>query len=189
MTEKRTFIAIPLPDNVKLHLKRVQDLLEPLSDGVKWVDHYNMHITLKFLGETPEWMLEDVKNEFFRIASDVRPFKMTLSRLGQFPREGDPRILWAGVQKVPPVVYRLSDEFNTGFMALGFDDSGKKFKPHITLGRVKHKIHEDFIPSFYDIELEPLVFDVKQLVWYESTHRHGELKYVPLEEYTLSSKQ
>ena len=185
MAEKRTFIAIPLPDDIKTYLKRVHDLLEPISEGIKWVDPVNMHITLKFLGETPEWMLEDVKNEFIRIASNVEPFQMTLKHLGQFPKEGDPRILWAGLQKVPPVVYALSDEFNAGYMAKGFDDSGKKFKPHITLGRVKHRLNEDFIPSFYDIELEPLVFDVKKLVWYESTHRHKELKYVPLEEYSL----
>jgi 2'-5' RNA ligase len=185
MTDKRTFIAIPLPDEIKTYLARVKDLLEPVSDGVKWVDPVNMHITLKFLGDTPEWLLDDVKNEFFRIASDVRPFHMQLKHLGQFPREGDPRILWAGLQKVPPVVYRLSDEFNTGFLALGFDDTGKRFKPHITLGRVKQKLHEDLVPSFYDIEMEPIVFDVKKLVWFESTHRHGHLKYVPLEEYSL----
>lgn len=185
MTDKRTFIAIPLPTEMKNYLKRVPDLLEPVSDGVKWVDPSLMHITLKFLGDTPERMLEDVRKEFIRVASEVEAFDLQLKTLGQFPKTGDPRVLWAGLQKIPPVVYRLSDEFNTAYMALGFDDTGKRFSPHITLGRVKHKLHEDLIPSYYDIELEPRTFTVDRLIWFESTHRQGSLKYVPLEEYCL----
>lgn len=188
MSEKRTFIAIPLPKEIKTYLGRVKTLLDPISDGVKWVDPSLMHITLKFLGSTPDWMLEDVKKEFIRIASDVSAFDIQLKKLGQFPKEGEPRVLWAGLQKIPPVVYRLSDEFNTGYLALGFDDTGKRFSPHITLGRVKHKIHENLISSFYDIELEPLSFKVDRLVWFESTHRQGKLKYVLLEECSLSKE-
>ena len=38
MADKRTFIAIPLPDPIREHLKRVQTLLEPVSKGIKWTD-------------------------------------------------------------------------------------------------------------------------------------------------------
>ena len=185
MSEIRTFIAIPLPEKVKKELGRVKELLDPFSDGVKWTDEDNLHITMKFLGETPDWMMEDVKKEFKRICSGIDSFEIQLQQLGQFPKEGDPRILWAGLQKIPPVVYGLSDEFNAGYMALGFDDSGKKFAPHITLARVKRRIHEDLIPSFYDIQIESLVFKIDKIVLYESTHKRGALKYVPIEEYSL----
>lgn len=166
----------------------VQTQLESVSEGVKWTDPELLHITLKFLGDTPDWILEDVRNEFKRIVSNVEPFQLQLSDLGQFPREGEPRILWAGLQKSPHVVYQLSDEMNTGFIAMGFDDTGKRFAPHITLGRIKHKVHEDLLSTFYDITLEPEVFEIDRIIWYESCYRQGKLAYLPLEEYKLKSQ-
>ncbi len=188
MADLRTFIAIALPDPIKEQLEKVQSLLEPVSDGIKWMDPDLLHITLKFLGDTPDWMLENVRNEFKRIVSDIKPFQLQLNGLGQFPKEGEPRILWAGMQKTPPIVYKLSDELNTAFFAMGFDDTGKRFSPHITLGRVKHKLHEDLITSFYDVILEETIFTVEKIIWYESSHRHGKLEYLPLEEFKLNSK-
>ncbi|MEA2076587.1 MAG: RNA 2',3'-cyclic phosphodiesterase [Candidatus Marinimicrobia bacterium] len=188
MADKRTFIAIALPDTVKEQLGKIQSLLEPVSDGIKWIDPKLMHITLKFLGDTPEWLLDNVRSEFKRIVSNIKPFQLQLKGLGQFPKEGEPRILWAGMQKNPYIVYKLSDELNTAFIAMDFDDTGKRFSPHITLGRVKHKLHDDLISSYYDINLEENVFTIDKIIWYESCHRHGKLAYLPLEEYILKSK-
>lgn len=187
MSDKRTFIAIPLPKTVKDQLGKVQSLLASISEGIKWVDPSLMHITVKFLGDTPEWMLEDVRQEFIRIAGDIEAFELQLKDLGQFPKKGEPRVLWAGLQKIPAVVYKLSDELNTGFVSLGFDDTGKRFSPHITLGRIKHKLHEDLIPSFYDILIDEKVFPVDKIIWYESCHLDGKLQYIPLEECVLKS--
>lgn len=185
MTDKRLFIAIPLPDDIKKELHRVQSMLKPISEGIKWTNQDLMHVTLKFLGETPSWILEDVKNEFKRIVESTEKFEMQLSVLGQFPKEGDPRIMIAGLQKSPQIVYKLCDELNTGYLALGFDDTGKKFHPHITIGRIKHKYHEDLLSSYYDIAIEPMVFKVEKIVLFESCYPHGKLDYVPLEEITL----
>ncbi|MFA6618244.1 MAG: RNA 2',3'-cyclic phosphodiesterase [Candidatus Neomarinimicrobiota bacterium] len=184
MSEKRIFIAIPLPEKVKEELGRVRELLDPLSEGIKWTDIENLHITLKFLGETPEWVMDDVRQEFKRICSGLKSFQLQLSDLTQFPKTGDPRILLAGLQKVPALVYKLSDELNTGFLSMGYDDTGKKFLPHITLGRVKQKIHEDFLPAFYDIPLEDIVFTVDKIVLYESKYQR-DLKYLTIEECKL----
>ncbi len=185
MSDKRLFIALPLPKDIKEKLAGVQQLLEPISEGVKWVEEDNLHITLKFLGETPERMMDEVIDEFDRICENIEPFELQIKDLGQFPKDGDPKILWAGLQKVPPVVYRLSDEFNTGYLSMGFDNSGKKFAPHISLARTKSKLHEELIPSYYDIQLEASVFKVDKIVLYESTHKRGALKYTPVKEYLL----
>ncbi|MDZ7821752.1 MAG: RNA 2',3'-cyclic phosphodiesterase [Candidatus Marinimicrobia bacterium] len=129
MKQKRTFIAIPLPQHIRDILHEVQCLLEPVSQGIKWVDTERMHITLKFLGSTPERLLEDVGKEFLEITEGVSPFKLQLGSLGHFPRQGDPRVLWAGMQKIPGRMYRLSDELNTAYISRGFDDTGKRFSP------------------------------------------------------------
>ncbi len=185
MSNKRTFIALPLPDPIKAILQNIQEVLAPVSQGIKWVDPELTHITLKFLGDTPERMLEDVREEFIRIVTPTKAFELQLKTVGQFPREGDPRVLWVGLQQIPGMVYRLSDELNAGYISLGFDDTGKRFSPHITLGRVKQKLHDDFVQHFNDININPEIFTVDRIIWYESRHKNGRLNYLPLEEYIL----
>ncbi|MDZ7797219.1 MAG: RNA 2',3'-cyclic phosphodiesterase [Candidatus Marinimicrobia bacterium] len=90
MKNKRTFIAIPLPPHIRDILQGVQKILDPVSQGIKWVDPELMHITLKFLGSTPERLLEDVRKEFLEITAPVSPFRLQLSSLGHFPRKADP---------------------------------------------------------------------------------------------------
>lgn len=188
MKNKRTFIAIPLPQHIRDILQGVQEILDPVSQGIKWVDPELMHITLKFLGSTPERLLEDVRKEFLEITEPVGPFRLQLSSLGHFPRKADPRVLWAGLQKIPGRIYRLSDELNTAYISRGFDDTGKRFSPHITLGRVKRKLHEDFLQEYYQLELKQEFFDVDRIIWYESCHRDRKLTYIPLEEQKLTLK-
>jgi 2'-5' RNA ligase len=187
MKNKRTFIAIPVPEHIRGILREVQEYMEPVSRGVKWVDPELMHITLKFLGGTPERLLEDVGRDFREITAKTEAFKLQLKDLGHFPRTGDPRVLWAGLQKVPGRVYRLSDELNTAFLAYNFDDTGKRFSPHITLGRVKKKLHPDFTEQYYQIDLKEEIFEVDRIIWYESCHKEGKLQYLPLEEQQLKS--
>ncbi|MBW6458534.1 MAG: RNA 2',3'-cyclic phosphodiesterase [FCB group bacterium] len=186
MTSKRTFIAFPLPETVTARMKRIQKMLDPVSDGVKWVRPELMHITIKFLGDTPDYMLENIRKEFLNICTESRSFEAQFKKLGQFPREGDPRVLMAEIQGLPGHVFRLSDELNTTFVSLGFDDSGKRFSPHITIGRIKHKPHVDLIRQYYEIELPPEKFEIDRIIWYESCYKDGKLTYLPLEEILLN---
>jgi RNA 2',3'-cyclic 3'-phosphodiesterase len=186
MRDKRTFIAFPVPETVTDRLKAIQKMLAPVSEGVKWVRPDLMHMTIKFLGETPDYMMENIRSSFLSMAEGMEPFRAKFSKLGQFPREGEARVLLADIQNIPAAVFCLSDELNTTFVSMGFDDSGKRFSPHITIGRIKHKPHEDLIRQYYEIELPPEEFEIDRIIWYESCHKNGKLMYLPLEEKNLN---
>ena len=49
----RTFVAIEIPEPLKLHLDRsVEEIRSGLMDGlIRWVRLESIHLTLKFLGE------------------------------------------------------------------------------------------------------------------------------------------
>ncbi len=193
MNSRRTFIAIPLPEQLRQSLDLVRQTLDPSSNAVTWVRPELMHITLKFLGDTPERIMHTVGEIFLSTCSKISSFKLKIKKdTGSFPKMGEPRVLWAGLQNIPGELYSLSDELNTAYVALGFDDSGKRFSPHISLARVKEKPHPSLIPAFLDYEFPEEEFWVKRIIWYESCHRKGKLCYLPLEECKLqeySTKQ
>lgn len=185
MDYKRTFIGIPLPEQIRESLDAVRKDLEPLSRGITWVRPELMHITLKFLGETPERMMHSVREVFMNSSCNYPALKLKLRNTGYFPREGEPRVLWAGLQQIPGELYRLSDELNIAYVSMGFEDSGKRFSPHITLARIKQKPDPQLLNDFLEHPLLAEEFWVDRIIWYESCHRNGKLCYLPLEESRL----
>ncbi|MDD3094753.1 MAG: RNA 2',3'-cyclic phosphodiesterase [bacterium] len=185
MDFKRTFIGIPLPEVLRDRLDAIRRELMPISKGLVWVRPELMHITIKFLGETPERMMDSVREVFLSSTRNFRSLKLKLHETGYFPLVGEPRVLWAGLQNIPGEFYRLSDELNTAYVSLGFDDSGKRFSPHITLARIKHKPDPQLVSRFLEQDIQAEEFFADRIIWYESVHKNGKLTYLPLEESKL----
>ena len=133
MAMVRTFFAVRVPE---CHF--TSDLLEGLrgaGENVKVVDGANLHITLKFLGETPEKDLDAISN---KIREDVTtpPFDMTVKGTGYFRRKSAPSALWAGVED-GGMMSQLASQVDDITGCFGFEKERRKFKPHLTLARVK----------------------------------------------------
>ena len=102
----RLFIAIPLPPDVA---HRASALLPPALPGLRRVQPENLHVTLAFLGETPESRLPDVAAAAEHAARAVRRFRLVFDRTGRFPERGRPRVLWLGFADGLPCVQRLGE--------------------------------------------------------------------------------
>jgi len=139
MTTVRTFIAIELDRELKDQLRRVQDQLraQGVTRGVRWVQPDGIHLTLKFLGDTPLEKVEEVKAALARAATEVNPFYFSVSGLGCFPNLRQPRVVWVGLQEPTGTVVRLRDAVEAQVAPLGFPTEGRPFSPHLTLGRVQ----------------------------------------------------
>jgi 2'-5' RNA ligase len=123
----RAFLALPLPDEV-LSALRVQQFLLPLP---KKTDPDGFHLTLVFLGEQPEPVLEAAHERFSEIR--VPPFPLSLKSLGLFggPK---PRAAWAGVATSEPLI-RLQAKLDHAARSAGIETESRRFHPHVTLGR------------------------------------------------------
>jgi 2'-5' RNA ligase len=123
----RLFVAVDLPDAIRARL------VEARKDfpGLRWTPPENMHLTLRFLGETGRQ--EAVRNALR--AAHVAPFSLRLSALGLFERRHH-TILWAGLENSAPLsaLKRQVDDLLAG--ALGLERE-RAFSPHITLCRVR----------------------------------------------------
>jgi len=139
MTTLRTFIAIELEQELKDQLFRVQDQLraQGVARGVRWVQPEGIHLTLKFLGDTPLERIEEVKAALARAAAKVDPFSFSISGLGCFPNTRQPRVVWVGLQEPTGAMVRLRDAVEAQVAPLGFPTENRAFSPHLTLGRVQ----------------------------------------------------
>jgi 2'-5' RNA ligase len=130
----RAFIAIqvaPLPPLLQLISE-----LEQLGGPVKAVAAGNLHITLRFLGETDESSLPAVTQAIEQAASSRRAFDFQLAGVGAFPSVSRPSVVWVGARGDGPLLDLVS-ELNPGIDALGFGGDARPFVTHLTIARVK----------------------------------------------------
>lgn len=139
MASIRAFIAVELSAEVKAVLHEVASTLEKeVAPGVvKWVQPERMHLTFRFLGDTPLEKLDDLSAALDRVALAHEPFSLTLDSLGCFPNERRPRVIWVGVQGDVTDAIRLRGSLDEALQELGWDREDRAFQPHLTLGRVK----------------------------------------------------
>ncbi|HUS79139.1 MAG TPA: RNA 2',3'-cyclic phosphodiesterase [Patescibacteria group bacterium] len=132
----RSFIAVEFDDPVILgSLGRVQRTLEGTGADIKSVEGENMHLTLKFLGDVEEVLLEEVKEFVTRV--EFQPFEMELRGIGAFPNLRRPRVVWAGVSRGVSEMEAVFNDLEAGLSKLGFRREGRRFSPHLTLARVR----------------------------------------------------
>ncbi len=133
----RAFVAIELSDLVRQELSRIVDELKPAGDGVKWLDPSSMHITLKFLGDVPLGVIEDLKLVIENVSSSHSCFGIRMGEVGVFPGWRSPRVIWMGIDSGASELVEIAGRLESAFSGYGFPAEGKKFVPHITLGRVR----------------------------------------------------
>jgi len=124
----RAFIALPLPEGVRSQLAVTQFLL-PLPRPIPVA---NMHLTLTFLGDQPEPLLEEVHDALASLHAP--PLTLAIDGLGVFG--GDkPRNVHARLAPAP-ALDQLQARVVRAVRGVGVALDGKKFVPHVTLGRM-----------------------------------------------------
>ena len=106
-------------------------------DRITWVDPKNIHITLKFFGETEEGQVPHISSILREITQKYRPFELRLTGTGVFGSSYQPRVAWIGIEDNPALI-RLGQEILDAMEAIGFKKDRQNFVPHLTLGRIKY---------------------------------------------------
>jgi len=138
--EIRSFVAIELPEELKSHLAEIQRILKRQTGSapIRWVDVNGIHLTLKFLGNVPAGQIEAVGAALARACAGVAPFALSVGGLGCFPNFNRPNVVWVGVGGDMAVLERLHAQIEAQIAPLGYPTEKREFRPHLTLGRVRH---------------------------------------------------
>ena len=166
---KRLFIAIKIkPDAV--FLEQFREMKEVLKhEPVKWVEEHNIHITLKFLGETNELLLPVIGKALDEVARSTKAFRFCLEGLGIFGSSYQPRVLWIGIKPYEKLA-GLMAAVHTALELQGFEKDRQNLVPHLTLGRIKFlndkKLFQEVVDDFRDISSSPIT--AAGMILYES---------------------
>jgi RNA 2',3'-cyclic 3'-phosphodiesterase len=99
-----------------------------------------MHVTLAFLGETPEERLPDVTAAVEAAASSVTAFDIEIDHPGRFPPTGKPRVVWLGFGAGAPATLALGDRVRSELARRQITFDRKPLRAHITLARVREDV-------------------------------------------------
>ncbi|MFW6448965.1 MAG: RNA 2',3'-cyclic phosphodiesterase [Halobacteriota archaeon] len=135
----RLFVSVDLPEALADAIASVQ---EPLAeaDGIRPVEPTQAHVTLKFLGETPESRVPAVVAglEEAVATAGIGPFDVGLAGLGVFPSLEYISVVWVGVDDGADELCTLHEAVERALVDRGFEEESHDFTPHVTVARMDH---------------------------------------------------
>jgi len=138
----RTFIAIPLPLSVQSGIDKLVRSLRSHGDEVKWVETKNLHVTLKFLGDTHLNDLPQLIQTVTRSVQQIDSFDLVFHGIGVFPNWESPKTIWIGCREGSEELRHLAESIGNGLLPLGYPLETRRFSPHLTIGRIKKASQE-----------------------------------------------
>lgn len=143
-------------------ISSLYDILKTPS-SVRWVNKENLHITMKFLGETEKKAA--IEEKMKEIRKEFSPFKVSLKGVGAFPSPKRARILWVGIEEGLKNLTELFTAIDEKMHVLGFEKEKRNFTPHITFARVKKGKYR--LPENVEFYFES--FPVNEVTLFKST--------------------
>jgi len=131
----RCFVAAKIDSNQKI--KSFIDELSRSDAKIKTVESKNLHITFKFLGDTPVDRIDDVVSALKKACQDVSSFELSVEGVGVFPKREYVKVVWIGLKKGEVKLKELASSIDEELQKIGFSAEKRKFSSHVTVGRVK----------------------------------------------------
>jgi len=132
----RSFIAIELPDDIRRSMADLIAEIRKTKTDVTWVPAENIHLTLKFLGNTDDSLIPKIKERISKKLSHYNVFYIKIVGVGCFPSEKRPRVLWIGIEN-SAVLNSIQKDLDAEVAGFGFAPDDRPFSPHLTIGRVR----------------------------------------------------
>ncbi len=181
----RIFIGIPFKDKDKERLQKIQKTVKEKSEGGRFAEPENFHLTLKFIGEIQEEKIQAISEVIKKAAGEVPPFKMVLQGFGVF-RKGKTCIPWLGVQEGQEGLGELQGKIEGGLEEIGFKKESRPFQPHMTFGRKVQLSSSEETYLQEVLKKEQVSMEVTSVAIMESTRIEGKLVYPVIHECSLS---
>jgi len=137
----RAFIAMEISEEVRAKLSGLQTDLQKLYAEARWVRCDDMHLTLVFLGEIAEDIVDVIAGAMDEVAKNAVPFSYEIAGLGFFGPPRAPRVIWAGAKGNIQPLLSAQSALVTSLKELGFTLEERPFAPHLTLARLKFPKH------------------------------------------------
>ena len=144
----------------------------------------NYHVTLRFIGETPRHVAEEVDHAL--LALKARGFSLALAGVGTFGKGGRSNTLWVGVERNPQLDH-LRSKIETALQRCGLEPERRRFQPHLTLARLDNPVEAKlaaFVQAHNLFRAEPV--PVEHFTLFSSLLGKDQAVYTAEVEYALA---
>jgi len=182
----RLFISVNCDDKVKNQLLTVQNKIKSQSVKGNFSLPENLHLTLVFIGETPEDKVQVITSVIDQaLKPGVDPFTLTFSTVGCYTHSKK-ELWWIGtdhndtrLNDLNTIRQRIAD----GLLSKGVNFDNRPFNPHITLGReIKHA-------SPIIIPKQEIMYPVNHISLMKSERVSGKLTYTEIWDWGLGTRE
>ena len=128
----RLFVALDIDDAIRERIARFMEGVQGFASDARWVNPESLHVTLKFIGEQPEPVVEQIKLALGTVSAVSA--EIQFRGYGFFPTTKSARIFWVGMEAGPELA-SLAAAIDEKTAALGVPKEMRAFSPHLTLAR------------------------------------------------------
>jgi len=147
----RLFVSVDLPPQFEPKVRDLQSHLRGTRADLGFTKPQQAHLTMKFVGNTPEERLDDIADVLDEAAATVEPFEVALGGTGVFPSRDYVSVVWVGVREGVEELTRLHDALEEGTVGRGLaDEEEHEYKPHVTLARMDSGRGKSEVLKFVD---------------------------------------
>lgn len=179
----KLFAGVDLDERVRGACSDVAERLRNAGFNARFEAPEKLHITLAFLGWVDPENVDAVREALTAVAQSIAPFELTLDKLGAFPHERKPRVVWVGAREQGAAFRTLTRSARTAYEALGFTFD-KEAVAHVTIARVKRG--EAHLPS---LDIKPMKLTVRELTLFESIPTARTTRYEARARYPLKGQK
>lgn len=181
--KRRLFVAIDFPAETKSEFQRLAKKLIRTYPVIRGEKELNLHLTLKFLGQTvvePETILSSLRQKLESFSA----FRVNFGTLGVIMNKAAAVIV--EVEKSEELM-RLYHMINNCLYEIGFRRERRSFHPHISIGRVRAvEAAKLFLVAHQKMNIAPVLVEKVTLIESKLTYRgavHTQLGTVPLKSF------
>ncbi len=198
----RTFIELELDERTKDYIREQQEsirfsLAGACSQGcIRWSPIGNVHLTLRFLGETSVQQQAELSRTLTFLAQQWKPLNLLIRGFGCYPSMRQPKVIWLGVDGDMETLGDLQSEVERIVQEVGFKPDKRPFSPHLTIARARRGCTRDELKRVGQ-RIQKLVSDdgsgdsgrlfvTSRVVHMRSDLRPSGAVYTPLSAHTLA---
>jgi 2'-5' RNA ligase len=128
-----------VPATVREHIAdHIAQLKNSVPDArASWARDENLHLTIKFLGDTPIARAEALSQAAARAVATIQAFELIVEGCGSFPLHGPARVLWIAINDPSGNLAQLYRELEKECAGEGFAREERVFHPHLTIARLR----------------------------------------------------
>lgn len=182
----RAFVALEMPEGVREKIRREQRVLKEELPRARWTWAEGQHLTLRFLGETPSTVLDELKEKIANRILGLPAVVVGLGGSGFFPNPRRPRVAWVGGEAEGG--REVAAAVEAAAVGCGFGPERRPWALHLTQARLDRPWPREAVERFlsWGRNLDLASFECSEVVLFKSDLRPGGAVYTALERFPLT---